>query len=157
MQGTNKVLVGKLVQDLLLKRGGTAVRRRLRLRNAVQEGQVRVPAADLAAIGDQTVAHHLPRVGAEAGRFSGVGDSSPTQVDAALLIDVAVVEPADLGVELDVVSDDPIDHGEVMLDQTALGLCQSHGFIHKCRLLSHAAARSGGLVWEHMAMSRSHW
>ena len=157
MQGTNKVLVGKLVQDLLLKRGGTAVRRRLRLRNAVQEGQVRVPAADLAAIGDQAVAHHLPRVGAEAGRFSGVGDSSPTQVDAALLIDVAVVEPADLGVELDVVPDDPIDHGEVMLDQTALGLCQSHGFIHKCRLLSHAAARSGGLVWEHMAMSRSHW
>lgn len=143
MQGTNKVLVGKLVQDLLLKRGGTAVRRRLRLRNAVQEGQVRVPAADLAAIGDQAVAHHLPRVGAEAGRFSGVGDSSPTQVDAALLIDVAVVEPADLGVELDVVPDDPIDHGEVMLYQTALGLCQSHGFIHKCHLLSHAAARSG--------------
>ena len=157
MQGPNKVLAGKFIQHLLLKRGGTVVRRRLRLRNAVQEGQVRFPAADLAAIGDQAVAHHLPRVGAEAGRFSGVGDSSPTQVDAALLIDVAVVEPADLGVELDVVPDDPIDHGEVMLDQTALGLCQSHGFIHKCRLLSHAAARSGGLVWEHMAMSRSHW
>ena len=157
MQGTNKVLVGKLVQDLLLKRGGTAVRRRLRLRNAVQEGQVRVPAADLAAIGDQAVAHHLPRVGAEAGRSAGIGGGSPTQVDAALLIDVAVIESADLWVELDVVPDDPIDHGEVMLDQTALGLCQSHGFIHKFHLLSHAAARSGGLVWEHMAMSRSHW
>ena len=143
MQGTNKVLVGKLVQDLLLKRGGTAVRRRLRLRNAVQEGQVRVPAADLAAIGDQAVAHHLPRVGAEAGRSAGIGGGSPTQVDAALLIDVAVIESADLWVELDVVPDDPIDHGEVMLDQTALGLCQSHGFIHKFHLLSHAAARSG--------------
>lgn len=41
-------------------------------------------------------------------------------MDAALLIDVAVVEPADLGVELDVVPDDPVDHSEVMLDQTAL-------------------------------------
>jgi len=143
MQGTNKVLVGKLVQHLLLKRGGTVVRRRLRLRNAVQEGQVRFPAADLAAIGDQAVAHHLPRVGAEAGWFSGIGGGSPTQVDAALLIDVAVIESADLWVELDVVPDDPIDHGEVMLDQTALGLCQSHGFIHKFHLLSHAAARSG--------------
>ena len=143
MQGTNKVLVGKLVQHLLLKRGGTVVRRRLRLRNAVQEGQVRFPAADLAAIGDQAVAHHLPRVGAEAGRSAGIGGGSPTQVDAALLIDVAVIESADLWVELDVVPDDPIDHGEVMLDQTALGLCQSHGFIHKFHLLSHAAARSG--------------
>ena len=87
-------------------------------------------AEDLAAMGDQTIVDHLAGIGAELFWRASIGSSCPAQVKTALLIDVVVIQPTDMGIDLDIVPDDPIDHRQVVFDQLSLRIGQCDLLIH---------------------------
>ena len=96
-----------------------------------QAGEMALPAAQLAAVGGQPVLDYLFGVGRKLGKGGVIGDGSMAEPDAALLVQVIIAKAVDSLVDVETLTDNPVDHGEVRRHHFLLLFCQRDGTFHQ--------------------------